>query len=249
MVGQVPCKCEGLASGRRAQGLSTHKSGQGVGRPAAGRTHPARQRLLQGGGQGRPHPHIQGPRSGPSPRRHPPEGTPWGRRGPVCAGGVTRSACPAAAHERHMPRAARAECRPGPPWRNGGGLGAGASPRTPSFRDAPPAHRGPRASPAGAALAGAERPARAAPDTPTPLHEQPPNAAAQTRSRLEAHAGPGPRPPTSLWVEPGALPRPRVAVFLKKRDSSSDPAGHLSLRQTRPGGWGSDSSQTAPCLL
>lgn len=76
MVGQVPCKCEGLASGRRAQGLSTHKSGQGVGRPAAGRTHPARQRLLQGGGQGRPHPHIQGPRSGPSPRRHPPEGTP-----------------------------------------------------------------------------------------------------------------------------------------------------------------------------
>lgn len=76
MVGQVPCKCEGLASGRRAQGLSTHKSGQWVGRPAAGRTHPARQRLLQGGRQGRPHPHIQGPRSGPSPRRHPPEGTP-----------------------------------------------------------------------------------------------------------------------------------------------------------------------------
>lgn len=219
MVGQVPCKCEGLASGRRAQGLRTHKSGQGVGRPAAGRTHPARQRLLQGGGQGRPHPHIQGPRSGPSPRRHPPEGTPGrgravGRR-PSLRRPVLGAAGPRVRGTRYAQRLpccrareTHAACRPrrmpsGPPWRNGGGLGAGVSLGTSSFRDTPLAHRGPRASPAGAALAGAERPARAAPDTPTPLHEQPPNAAAQTRSRLEAHAAPGPDPPQASGWSPG----------------------------------------------
>lgn len=71
MVGQVPCKCEGLASGRRAQGLSTHKSGQGVGRPAAGRTHPARQRLLQGGGAGAAAPPHPGPSLRPQPQAAP----------------------------------------------------------------------------------------------------------------------------------------------------------------------------------
>lgn len=81
-----------------------------------------------------------------------------GRSKPRVRGGRHAVSCPdACTRGTQTLHATCAKCRPSPPWRNGGGLGSGASPGTTLIqgRDTR-AHRGPRAGPACAALAGAE---------------------------------------------------------------------------------------------
>lgn len=240
-------------------------SGQGAG---GGRAHAAGHR------QGWPHPpppdpgpslrpQPQAPLEGPGEQAHPPEDprewrgcgqtalAPAACPGPVEArvrGRITLGALPAARPRGTQAlRATCAQCRPSAPWRNGGGLGSARHREPPSSRGVTPGNRGPRASPAVPPSQEPRRQVRAPPDASAPA------AAKRKRPRREvgpeAHAGPGAgaqnSPQASVWSRRPATPW--GGRILKKRDSSSDPAGHLSLRWMHPerGSRASDSSQTS----